>query len=833
MFSNKKQEKEKAAVPAKARKPHGKLNPLSIALDESVWEHVSVDFKDNTKFTETDANGRIVYYGLLFDTRDVGGMVGGEANKDESKGTIIEAIRQGKLLCYNRADLLADETICIIPEENTLYLMNDYSLFDDVKFIFCRVDAYGTIISIPVNDAPGADDIRVTLKEVIAFMKDDTKTIKDFYTSKFVEKKEEHKEESEAEKPDDSDGNAKADAGKAEPGADDDWNSDNETFADFDDYDEYGEESAGEELPEDEMMPVPDDVPDFPIDFDDPTFEDGEADSDDENDKEDAEEEKDGFDNNAFGDDSGDDSGDDGKEGEDMDSGDNDLTDEDNEAEPDAGNRNDSIYKVTYSGNYEDDETDPYAEDDGHQEEQPVQEEYEEPEINEKFLNDHIFQLYYEGDLDLKLSARPFEARFIKNNEYIPFDPSRIDFALKVDSEDLTPELRRISLHNEALNRIIKDENTRLRRYDADLKRRFKNKYLSMMQKNVENIAALLDYQDAGTTFGKINRMIEQRRDDELNDLESSTREQQDKLERLWQEKLESIGEAAKRTAIETHKQQFGSQHEHDKNDINIQQREIINSNYLVNLETMHNDRRYQAKRLFEVAVGKTLDRLQEAYEEALKGEIAELGKAQDRINRFLNQTREEELTRIKVLEEEHRVRLKVNELHSKYVSQIKAISTEHEAKTKALEREVADLNRQNESLIAGYEKRYKDKVAEGDERAANLERQLKDLTDRYCTLDEKKEAEYGARIAALERERDVWKSELDNLAEAHRKTGKISTFLLIAILIASLAIGFIIGSFVSSKKDTGNDVKTEQDVSEVSGGAGSDIQTDITLSEE
>ena len=126
-----KKDKSQGAAPAPAENvktsKKKKKNELLKVLDESVWESVREDFKNNSQFTMVDQDGNVKYIGLLFDTTLVGGLAGKDAKKDESKGSIIEAIRTGRIKTYIRTEMLMDDLFIIIPDAETIDNMDKSS----------------------------------------------------------------------------------------------------------------------------------------------------------------------------------------------------------------------------------------------------------------------------------------------------------------------------------------------------------------------------------------------------------------------------------------------------------------------------------------------------------------------------------------------------------------------------------------------------------------------------------------------------------------------------------------------------------------------------------
>ena len=123
-----------------------KKNELVKVLEESVWESVHEEFKNNKQFVIEDENGNTCYVAFLFDTRQCGGLAGKEARKDESKGSIIEAIKIGSIKTYLRVEMLMDEVFIIIPDIETVDAMDEFGILADGEYVLCTVSEDGADI---------------------------------------------------------------------------------------------------------------------------------------------------------------------------------------------------------------------------------------------------------------------------------------------------------------------------------------------------------------------------------------------------------------------------------------------------------------------------------------------------------------------------------------------------------------------------------------------------------------------------------------------------------------------------------------------------------------
>ena len=151
-FTKKKPEEEKKAeagqesvsekAPAKTKKKD-KNSMMSSVLRESVVETVLEIFSKNEKF-KVQRDGDEFYVAFMLDTADIGGL-NKKCRKDEAKGSIIEMMLNGRIQVYITARLMQDERIVIVPTEDTLLNMEEFSILYDAPYQVVLIHKNGGI----------------------------------------------------------------------------------------------------------------------------------------------------------------------------------------------------------------------------------------------------------------------------------------------------------------------------------------------------------------------------------------------------------------------------------------------------------------------------------------------------------------------------------------------------------------------------------------------------------------------------------------------------------------------------------------------------------------
>ena len=691
------------ATPAETKKK--KKSELIKVLDESVWESVHEDFKSNKQFIINDDDGNVKYVALLFDTMQVGGLAGKDAKKDESKGSIIEAIRTGRIKTYIRNEMLMDETFVIIPDMETLDNMDEFNLFMNVDYVLCTVDTDGTVNTETVNGTDDGDEVTVKFRQIQELIanNDDVNTL-------FPERNKD---------------NIFNDNQPIYNNTDSSNDSNDET---------YGFEDEPEDLPEDDVEDLPDDLEDdIPDDLEDDY---------------------------------------------------SDVAPTPSQPAPKPVAPPQPVQQPVYQNEdtYEDFEDVATSDDGGY-------DEYE--DITEEVVHEFVVRRFYSDDLGLEVSTQPFDAQFLHGNAYLPFNENRGTGWL-----------------NEYLSNIAKDANTRMERMHNENLFRMRERYMRLIQSHCANIAKSLDISDDSTQYGKMRFAIEQNKSDNLDMIEQSIAEKKEQLEASWYAKLEQVGNEAAANAKQQYIDRYGRTHDNDIFNLESREKDEIERDYQNSLKRMNEDRRAEASKLLDLAVNETLKEMAALYLKVLQDEKKEYIRLQNEMTRFIDDNRKDEKARIDALAEENRQIKKANEVRKEYTAKIKTMSAEFDMRKTVLQADIDKMQREHEAEIRDYQAEWNNRLEEEKRKSEQLQGKIDELLTKYSELEEKKSKEYEDRIrdyenriSAFDDERKDNVSREAHIIESHKRANTVSIFLVIAILIASLGIGFMIGSIINVRR--------------------------------
>lgn len=728
---NKAAEVKKAPEAEVATGSKPKKNDLLNILNESVWERTLEDLKKNQFFTIKSDDGENKYVGLMFDTNDVGGFTSKEAKNDESKGSVIEAIKMGKINTFIRPEMLMDDCFVIIPDQKTVAALKDYPMFESVKFSVCTIDDQGQVLVETVDNTDDGDEIKVGIEDV-AKVYDNKISVEDLIPYMSSSK-------------DGLTDPMSLDGEDVEP-VDDDAEEDIEEIPDDDveDISDDEMEALGETSGPDEEEPVAAAPAPAPVD----TWTCKVC-------------------------------GSTGNTGKFCQSCGARQGAEPQEEQP-VSDASDDYESESYDeGAYED-------------------EEYE--DITQEVVDDFVTRTFYSDDLGLEISTEPFDLQFVRGNPYIPFKEERGDGWL-----------------NGYVSNLAKDANTAMERKHEENLFRLREQYMRKMAACCDQIVAELDYTDQKTKYGKIYAMLEATRQDRIDHLDESVAIKRNQLEEAWQKSLNEVGQKAAEEAKGLHRSRYGRSHENDMASVEARELDEIERLFNDDVRRMNDERRADASKLLDQAITNVLDDLRENYMgKALVDEKKQYGAYQRQIASFIDNNRKDEKARINALIEQQNRTNEVEAVRNECRAQIDSLTSDLEARKQLLDEQVKDLEQKHADALDKHDEENAKKVEAEIVKQNELKAEIEHLTEKYEALGESKEREYEARIASFEKERASWQAQTDSLIASHKRSNLISTVLIVAILVAALGIGFIIGTLLNVRKTS----NIEQDAARIAASA-------------
>ncbi len=399
-------------------------------------------------------------------------------------------------------------------------------------------------------------------------------------------------------------------------------------------------------------------------------------------------------------------------------------------------------------------------------------------EIPEDILQESITRRFYSDALGLEVTTEPFDAQFLHANTYIPFDENR-------------PE----GWVNAYLNEMSKSANLEMKQVHQTNLLNAREMYYDLIAKHCEQIQHDLDETDPETMYGQLMASLQDTRIERDDNIAAEVAERRREIDEAWDKSLKSVAEDAARSAQQQYRDRYGKQHDEQVYNIEPSIRRKINEEYDDAVRDLHGKRMAEASKRLDYGITETLAEVSKLYMEKLAEERELYAKHRERINAFLDENRKDDIARTRALEAELAQSEKADKVMAEYEQKLKNRVVEFEAERQRLGAELESMDRRTKEQIAEVKasavKREDELQAEND----RLRGQVDDLLKQYRELDEKKEREYGARTKEARDERDAWADKCDHMMKMHRKSSAIAVTAAVLAVIASLAIGVIVGT--------------------------------------
>lgn len=425
----------------------------------------------------------------------------------------------------------------------------------------------------------------------------------------------------------------------------------------------------------------------------------------------------------------------------------------------------------------------------------------EDDEIPDELVMDAIRRKFYSDDLGLEVTTEPFDSQFMHGNTFVPFNENRGEGWL-----------------NDYLNEMSKTANVEMKRLHNENLFKMREFYFKLISEHCEQIQRQLDTSDSSTQFGKIYTQLKASKGSAESQLDRMVSERRAKIEKDWNEKLQQVADDASRAAKQQYRERFGRQHDEDVQNLAPNLQDEIEQEFQSSVRQMNEDRRSEASKRLDYGINAALKEVSNIYLQLLDYEKQTYDVYAANMQKFIDDNRKDEIARINALAEEQRQQQKSDKIMAEYTERVKNMTAEFDAKEaqldadlKKMERDTAQQIADKENQLAEKETAWRNRIAEYEQRCKDLQGQVDELLSRYSQLDSLKDSQYASRITELQNEKKSMEDRCNHIESAHKKTNVVSIFLIIAVAIATLAVGIIVGSYISIDKETNEAISNTQ----------------------
>lgn len=397
-------------------------------------------------------------------------------------------------------------------------------------------------------------------------------------------------------------------------------------------------------------------------------------------------------------------------------------------------------------------------------------------------------------------SAKALSRKFFNDDMARELDTSALDQAIAGIGQ-FTPISQRPNdtWLNQQLNAMIdlaNQELLALHRKNVDIVR---NSYLNAIgNAYISEMSKVEDYKD-DPRYEDIASQTEQA----SQGLDEIIAEERAKLTAEWEEKVHNAGEVARVNAEQTYKERYQYQYEERLRNVDAEVRAGLQAAENVAIADLKAARQREAQIRLDEMDSEEIAKAVENYQQLLSAEADLFARHEAILLKFLEDNRQAEIARIKVLASELERDDKIAQIQNEYKAKAEALQTDFEARITGLQSDIDTMRIRHNRELADKDAAYAELESKYNAEKREWKDQLKDMADQLVEADKAKERAVAIRVDEMKAERDSYSQKYEHLM----KTQKSSTMMLIALAIvgsiAALAIGTLLGAKMFGSGDS------------------------------
>ena len=388
---------------------------------------------------------------------------------------------------------------------------------------------------------------------------------------------------------------------------------------------------------------------------------------------------------------------------------------------------------------------------------------------------------FFTGDLDLKVSTDHFDALFLHWNEYNRFPTDREDGWI-----------------NKRLNELSKEANHELAELHNNNLLKLREKYKYHVNNAAQEVAKAFDLNNPDGDIGKKKAELDKWFKEREKELPDAIVERRKQINKEYEEECEKYVKASADSARRSYQERNAPLHKDKIESVDTEVRNELRIEFEEKLRDINEERRIGAKREFDDYLTDVQKGISKDYALIVDDETKVYKSWRDKMARYVDENRKDEAINNKVRLEEltqttiadkvrEEMQHKLDVDHKLFESKLEAHKKDLEM-LKSTYEEKLDLNR---SEVESERVRF-------DKDRESLRADLESMTNRYQLAKDEIGKEFEARLKQAEDDKIAWSNKYDTLVAMHKKNNGLYIALAGVAIIASLAFGTIIGSYIN-----------------------------------
>lgn len=269
---------------------------------------------------------------------------------------------------------------------------------------------------------------------------------------------------------------------------------------------------------------------------------------------------------------------------------------------------------------------------------------------------------------------------------------------------------------------------------------------------------------------------------------------ERERLKAEWDEKVRNAGEVARMNAEQQYRERYQYQYEERLRNIDAEVRAGLQAAENRAIAELKSARQREAQIRLDHLDSEQIAIAVDAYREMLASEAELYTKHESEIMQFLENSREEEIARIRVLDSELSRDEKVTQIQNEYKAKAEALQADFETRIAALQSDIDTTHIRHNRDLADKDAAYAALQAKYDADKSEWKAQVSDLTAEVVKANESKEREVKIRVDEMRAERDSYSQKYDHLVKTQKSTSMLMLALGVAAVLAALMVGIVIG---------------------------------------
>lgn len=413
-------------------------------------------------------------------------------------------------------------------------------------------------------------------------------------------------------------------------------------------------------------------------------------------------------------------------------------------------------------------------------------------EVSEEDVESTIFRKFYSDELGLEISMTPFNSEFVNKSDIIPFITDRpqgwMNEQLNEKSARYNQEIEQLHQLNVSKLRIL---------------------YTKLMQESVDKIRVAVDINTVTNYYGeKYNELLLKKNNyDIVGEIEAY----KEKLIRDWEEKLQQIGQDAANVAIQKHKEKYERQHEDELYMADTYLRDKLENEFQDMLRDLNNKRKLKAQELLERYTDSVLKAVADEYLQMQDNEAARIKEIQQELEKFVDDYRKDDIAMAEVRQNEQRYKERLEEQLAIHRNEIETYKRELEQKERQYRTEMDNSVMTHKKIMDEKENEYNTEITKLKNKNTELKELYDELNEKYQKIDETKRSEYEGQIDQIRSANIALEEEMRAQDVEHKRKSSGIVILIIVCIVAALAIGFMIGTVMSSPSTQNSEISIEE----------------------